>query len=319
MSEAHGQRILLVTDDADLALVLRRLLEAEGYEVEPCPDTMQAYVLYQMDPCGAVLFDLAVRGEMSPHAFCHAIRELDSRAALVGMSQKPIRQVDEEVLRLLGTDALLQPSFTVNQLLFSIREAADRRRGRGETAYLAACGACGTSHRVSAASLARRQSRVQCPNCNNLFRVDPESLARAPSLTTHAGPSRGRILVMDDARFFRLFLYEVLTEAGFRVVLAEGGKEGLELAKRWWPDVAVVDVTMPGMNGLEVLRRIKSVPGPDRPAVLMVTSFSAPEYRLAAEEAGADGYLLKPIAVEAFVAEVARLVDRKGQTSKIAA
>lgn len=319
MTERCEPRVLLVTDDPDLAMLIRRLLEAEGYAVEPCPDSAQAFITYQMDPCGTVLFDLGLKGEISAYALCHAIRDLTPRAALVGMARRPTSQADEEVFRLLGADALLRSSFTVKQLLGALREAVDLRAGRVETTYRAACTACGTTHGVRVDALARRQWRVQCPNCNNLFRVDPEAQVRVPSPVTKARPPRGRVLVVDDARFFRLFLYEVLSEAGFRVVLAEGGKQALDLARRWRPDVAVVDVTMPGMDGLEVLRRIKAQPSPDRPAVLMVTSFSNSEYRLAAEEAGADGYLLKPIAVEPFVAEVARLVGERGQARRAAA
>jgi predicted Zn finger-like uncharacterized protein len=319
MGEPYDRRLLLVTDEPDLALVLRRLLEAEGYEVEACPENAQAFVRYQMDPRPAVLFDPGVAGEMSAHALCHAIRELSPHVVLIGVGRRPASQEDEEVLRLVGADALLRSSFTVNQLLGVLEEAAELRAVRGKAASLVSCPACAASHRVRADALARRQWRAQCPNCNNLFRMDPERAMRVGPRVVDAASPRGRILVVDDTRFFRLFLHGVLWDSGFRVVLAEDGRQGLELARRWRPDVAVVDVTMPGLDGLEVLRRIKSEPDADRPAVLMLTSFDVPEYRRAAEEAGADGYLLKPIAVEAFVAEVSRLAARRGQACESAA
>jgi DNA-binding NarL/FixJ family response regulator len=104
-----------------------------------------------------------------------------------------------------------------------------------------------------------------------------------------------RVLLVDDQRLLR---------AGFRVILeieddievvgeAADGVEAVELAKRHRPDVVLMDVEMPVMDGLEATRRIVAASTTHGPAVLMLTTFDRDDYLFAALQAGASGFLLK--------------------------
>ena len=102
-----------------------------------------------------------------------------------------------------------------------------------------------------------------------------------------------RIVVADDHALVREGIRRVLDEVPEFDVVAEAadGQEALDCVKRTQPDVLLLDLTMPGIGGLEVTRRIRS--GSDRPRVLILSMHDEAEYVLRAVRAGADGYLLK--------------------------
>lgn len=118
-----------------------------------------------------------------------------------------------------------------------------------------------------------------------------------------------RILVVDDdARNLRLAV-TVLEQAGHEVLSAEGGAEGIEAALAHAPDLVLMDVQMPGMDGISALKRLRS---DLRTAALKVVAFTAltmkgDRERLIKE--GFDGYLDKPIRHKEFLASVAVLLQ----------
>jgi len=102
-----------------------------------------------------------------------------------------------------------------------------------------------------------------------------------------------RILIVDDHPVVRAGLASMLgTQVGLRVVgSASGGEEALRLVRREPADLILVDLRMPGMNGIELLRALAAVS--DRPKVIVLTSFETDEDIYLAVQAGAQGYLLK--------------------------
>ena len=118
------------------------------------------------------------------------------------------------------------------------------------------------------------------------------------------------ILVVDDDPRLRKALGRVLVSHGFEVELAEDGTEALaRLGVRSF-DAVVLDVMMPGSDGIEVCQRMRAR-GDDLP-VLMLTARDAVRERVAGLEAGADDYLVKPFANEELVARVRALLRRAG-------
>ncbi len=101
-----------------------------------------------------------------------------------------------------------------------------------------------------------------------------------------------RVLVVDDEAVLRDVLETLLTQAGYRVVLAEDGATGLALARRESFDAAIVDVMLPEIGGLQLLEELKRV-DPDL-VVLMVTAFASVETAIAAMKKGAFDYVGKP-------------------------
>ncbi len=97
------------------------------------------------------------------------------------------------------------------------------------------------------------------------------------------------ILIIDDDESIRFLVQEELSLDGHRVSAADGGASGLQAVRDHTPDVVILDIKMPGMDGLEVLRRIKRE-HPQLP-VLLFTAYS--DYRDQAADCGAEGYLIK--------------------------
>ena len=77
-----------------------------------------------------------------------------------------------------------------------------------------------------------------------------------------------KILIIDDEESIRHLLDTLLTRKGYQVVLAESGKEGLELVRRERPDVVVLDLKMPGMDGFTVLKELRSF-DPKKPVIIL--------------------------------------------------
>ncbi len=103
------------------------------------------------------------------------------------------------------------------------------------------------------------------------------------------GGAARHILVVDDDRKITDALRRGLAYQGYRVDVAHSGAEGLEQARRWAPDVVILDIQMPGMDGLEVCRRLRA--GGDVP-ILMLTARDAVADRVVGLETGADDYLV---------------------------
>ncbi len=123
---------------------------------------------------------------------------------------------------------------------------------------------------------------------------------------------RVRVLVVDDDEQITSFLRRALTYAGFSVEVAPDGLTGLKQARAQPPDVAVLDVMLPVLDGMELCRRLREEG--DTP-ILMLTARDEVADRVRGLEHGADDYLVKPFALEELVARLRALVRRRGVTA----
>jgi two-component system, OmpR family, response regulator MprA len=128
----------------------------------------------------------------------------------------------------------------------------------------------------------------------------------------HAGSAAGeRVLVVDDDPPLRRMLERTLVAEGFDVTVAADGGAALVAAERSAPDVIVLDVAMPVLDGIAVCRRLrgKGLPTP----ILMLTARDAVPDRVAGLESGADDYLVKPFAVQELIARIRALTRRRSE------
>jgi len=122
-----------------------------------------------------------------------------------------------------------------------------------------------------------------------------------------------RILLVDDVKLFRHLEATVLGSYGYETEEASGGEEALGKIKANPPDLALIDINMPGMNGLEVCRRIKSDPALQKLPVIMVSASNNEDDIRRAIESGCDEYLTKPLDDTALIRKVEVLLGRVGK------
>jgi two-component system cell cycle response regulator DivK len=103
------------------------------------------------------------------------------------------------------------------------------------------------------------------------------------------------ILVVDDVTDNLILISLALQNKGYRVLTAKSGEEAIKIATLARPDLILMDIAMPGVDGLAATRRIRKVPELQRIPVIALTAFETLGFRQAAFEAGFDGYLTKPI------------------------
>ena len=121
----------------------------------------------------------------------------------------------------------------------------------------------------------------------------------------------GRVLVVDDVATNRLLLRAKLSSAYYDVVVAENGTQALEMARSEQPDMVMLDVMMPDMDGFAVCAALKSGEETAHIPVIMVTALDTPEERIRGLEAGADDFLSKPFNDLALFARVRNLMRMK--------
>jgi two-component system cell cycle response regulator DivK len=113
-----------------------------------------------------------------------------------------------------------------------------------------------------------------------------------------------RILVVEDNPLNLKLVRDVLSFAGYDVLEAQSGEEGLRVAEESAPDLVLMDLQLPGIDGTETLRRLRQgTLGPHVP-VVAVTAFAMAEDKQRASQAGFDGYVEKPISVRALPGQI---------------
>ncbi|MCL2102405.1 MAG: response regulator [Syntrophorhabdaceae bacterium] len=117
------------------------------------------------------------------------------------------------------------------------------------------------------------------------------------------------ILVVDDSLMIRRIVGMILKEYNYEVLTAENGLAGLEMAKANLPDLIIMDVTMPVMNGIEAAAKIKADPETAHIPILIFTSLGSEHDFQAAQAAGVSGFLNKPIAKEELKSAVFSLLS----------
>jgi DNA-binding NtrC family response regulator len=132
------------------------------------------------------------------------------------------------------------------------------------------------------------------------------SRVAARQAASRPAEGRGRILVVDDEEVIATTLQEFLQGEGYEVAVAADARAALELAEQLDPDLALCDVQLPGLDGLELLDRLLQV----RPEtlVLMITAYATVENAVGAFRRGAQDYLMKPVLFDELLAKIERLM-----------
>ena len=121
------------------------------------------------------------------------------------------------------------------------------------------------------------------------------------------------VLVVEDRPMNAKLLRDVLSASGYDVVEAADAETGLAIARERRPAIVLMDIQLPGMDGVTAVRELKADPRTAKIPVVAVTASAMPLEREAILRAGFDGYQAKPISVKELVAEVRRLVAQEAE------
>jgi len=122
---------------------------------------------------------------------------------------------------------------------------------------------------------------------------------QAPVTGSDSSSASRSVLIIEDHDDAREALRALLELEGYTVDAAASGPQGLDLARERAPEVALIDIGLPGVDGYEVARRIRTFTGP-RPFLIALTGYGQPEDEKRANDAGFDAHLLKPVDPDAL-------------------
>ena len=123
---------------------------------------------------------------------------------------------------------------------------------------------------------------------------------------------KGNILYIEDNEQNLYLITYLLRAKGYDVIQARSGEEGIALAQQRLPDLILLDIQLPGMDGYEIARRLRSCPEVRRIPIVAVTSYAMVGDREKALAAGCDGYIEKPIDPATFLLQVEIHLPRAG-------
>jgi CheY-like chemotaxis protein len=125
-----------------------------------------------------------------------------------------------------------------------------------------------------------------------------------------------KILVVDDEAHIVMILKDSLEFSGFQVITAYNGEEALESVAKDNPDLIVLDIGMPKMDGWEVCRRLKSNEGTKRIPIIILTAYAQMSDQKKGAALGAERFISKPCDLTFLVEEINALLAQKAQTKK---
>jgi two-component system phosphate regulon response regulator PhoB len=120
------------------------------------------------------------------------------------------------------------------------------------------------------------------------------------------------VLIAEDDQDLSVALRMIFERAGHDVLMARDGRAALDLARRYRPDLVVLDVSMPGVTGLDVCRALRAAPETAAAAILIVSAWASPAHVQTGRDAGADDYIVKPFRNDAMLARAEALLSRAG-------
>jgi two-component system, OmpR family, alkaline phosphatase synthesis response regulator PhoP len=126
-----------------------------------------------------------------------------------------------------------------------------------------------------------------------------------------------KILLVDDEQDILEFLSYNLSREGFHVFTAENGLDALEIVKKEHPQLVVLDVMMPELDGIETCRQIRELPGSHDILIALLTARGEDYAQIAGFEVGADDYITKPIKPRVFISRVKALLRRSAAVAEV--
>jgi CheY-like chemotaxis protein len=145
---------------------------------------------------------------------------------------------------------------------------------------------------------------------------DPLATSGLPTFKRENVPEKGQaeflILVVDDAADNLAMISLALQQQGYKVVTAANGEDAVRVAEQMQPNLILMDINLPELDGLAATRRIRDNAALREVPVVVVTAFGTEGFQRAAYDAGASGYLTKPLDLDRMTLLIARLLSPEG-------
>ena len=310
MAKGVGMRLLVVEDDPDVSRTLCKLLATERHDSLVASTAQDGLDLLRDHAIDLILLDVNLPGGLSGYAACEAFRSVRPKVPIILMTGAYTSEADARVARTVGAAEFLRKPFEASALFDAIRRSAAAATAALPVLLTFRCEECGAEGRVR--DLKQETLRIRCPNCGSVRAARREAQEPAKATRVPSAPEslRRRILVVENTEDFRLYLLDLLTEAGHYVVTAREGNDALRLARVWSPDIIITDVLVPGLDGIALCKAVRNDPVLNGIAVVTLTNLRNEDHLAYAEQAGVDLFLLKPIRVDDFFEKLNGLIAR---------
>ncbi len=277
--------ILLADDQRDSRTRLQELLEEQGFTVVSASSLEMAVPMAKTDSPNLVFLNIS-RSPEKGWTVCRDIRQFCPKAKIILCVGGDPTAAEEASGLEAGADEVIREVRNLEDIVRFLEAAL--------VDHSLTCPQCEHVFPLRQMPVPGSRMEAQCPQCHYLVGV----LHRGAEAVTHTATPivQAKILVVEDTKFFRAYLNDLLVNAGFQVIMAQDGVEALEYLSREFPDLVITDVLMPRMNGFELCRRIKDRPETSTLPVIMMTQVytRAHHEREAMGVHGADDYIVKP-------------------------
>jgi DNA-binding response OmpR family regulator len=288
--------ILMVDDDADILRLVSSALGATGFKVSTLNDPLNALSEIERIQPNLVILDVEMPGK-SGLELCADIRLRPNfkELPIVFLTSRSEAENRIRGMQLGAVDYVMKP-FQLKDLILRIR------------AVLAVGG--DWKSRASQRPPVATQATTAAAPAEGLPNSPPTAqvATSAPVATEHPAHGKDDILVIDDDEHIQKLLELFLREKGYRVRIAGDGLAGLQAIEKRVPDLVILDVLLPKMNGFEVLRSIRANPATKDLYVLMLTAKTMESDVIRGTSLGSTDYVLKPFSPLELVAKINQLL-----------
>lgn len=322
--------VLIVDDDRLYLEMLRQGLTDKGFAVVSAESGVEAVKKVVSERPDIILMDV-VMPQMSGYAACQSIKKMVENIPIVLISGLFISKADIALAHQSGADGFISKPFRLETALAIIREKLGLPESATEATpeaaaeapppvekpevqfHLITCPDCKARFKVAEERLRAHNFKFRCPKCEYIFvlkELKEQVLGPQPEEKKPPERTQKKILVVDDTEFFRTYVSDILTEAGYNIITAQNGNEALRQVEKEIPDLVLTDLLLPGIHGFDLCKKIKHARLSQKIPVIMMTGvYKSIQYQNEAKQKyGADDFLIKPFEANDLLAAISKFL-----------
>jgi len=265
-----GYRILIIEDEPVHLNVMKAKLEYEGYEVLAAVDGEAGYQMVKQERPDLVLLDI-ILPKLDGFGVLEKLKKdkINVPIIIVSNSGQPV-EVDR-AMKMGAKDYLVKAEFNPTDVLEKVEKVLGRP--------------------------ASPKSDFKSPKKSNFSPAGANPSVKAPADkaggANKSAQGGAKILIVEDDKFLRDLIVQKLKREGFAISEAVDGEEGLKIAKEKHPDIILLDLILPGLDGFEILRRVKSDASTASIPVIVLSNLGQKEDMDRAMSGGAEDFMVK--------------------------